>query len=776
MALKGLSLLGLKEKENAEKLIKDSLKLGFKNAVCWHFYAIFNKEIKNYAQSIKCYLQSHKNDPENYNVLRDISYLQLFLGKFDDFAEFSRRALSLKPTINTNWITFAFSQYLIGNYEYALNLINKIEEMQKEKIKKQELNQIYLFKGELLFKLKKYEDCIKELTSNINKNCSDKDSFYNLIIKAAIFAKNNDIGIEYCNKGFLLNSENANYYIWYFSLKTNENIDNYQDLLKLGNDETKSKTLYDILINEIKPQIKKSKVYDRILLGLSSGDEFKKLFNEYFIRNIKLNLISFFINVKFIYLYQQKKTEMITEILNKHLDSIEKNKCLDIELTNNEKLSSNNQLIWVYYYASQHYDFFKELEKSLKYINKAIDNTPSIVEFYMLKSKILKHLLLYEESSLAMKKAKELDLSDRYLNAKHAKSALKNCELDKSREIMEEFVKNPLLEENMKRTQCMWYETECGYCYLKTNLILHSHRMFKSILMQVDNMFEDQNDFYNYSLRRYMLNDFFALIKFMNKIYSGKYLLNALFYLDIIKSLLMKKKDNKEFISSLDKEFEDIKNNCSVTLYTYKDIDTLIKSIDDDIYKYSIKVQSITKCPRTHFICIKIFLERNKPILALKSFKFLEKNFPNDFYLIEGDKLFKKYISENEKNFDGEVKKIIDEEIPKNIGKYEEENKIKKLMNDLYSNNKICDIDGNKDLIKQFEDNITPKEIYSNSNLLFNLYTYVAIFTSSDFLKTFLENLKAKAKIEGLNEEEIKGNLTFWQKKEEAEKLFPNNN
>ena len=545
MALKGLSLLGLKEKENAEKLIKDSLKLGFKNAVCWHLYAIFNKETKNYAQSIKCYLQSHKNDPENYNVLRDISYLQLFLGKFDDFAEFSRRALSLRPTINTNWITFCFSQYLIGNYEYALTLISKIEEMQQEKIKKQELNQIYLFKGEILLKLKKYDDCIKELTSNIDKNCSDKDSFYTLIIKAAILAKKNDIGIEYCNKGLLLNSENANYYIWYFNLKTNENIDNYQNLLKLGNDETKSKTLYDILINEIKPKIKKSKVLDRIQLGLSSGDEFKKLFNEYFLRNIKLNLISFFINVKFIYLYQQKKTEMITEILNKHLDSIEKNKCLDIELTNNEKLSSNNQLIWVYYYASQHYDFFKELDKSLKYINKAIDNTPSIVEFFMLKSKILKHLLLYEESSLAMGKAKELDLSDRYLNAKHAKSALRNCELDKSREIMEEFVKDPLLEENMKRTQCMWYETECGYCYLKTNLILHSHRMFKSILMQVDNMFEDQNDFYNYSLRRYMLNDFFYLIKFMNKIYNGKYLLNSLFYLDIIKSLILKKKMKK---------------------------------------------------------------------------------------------------------------------------------------------------------------------------------------------------------------------------------------
>ena len=138
MALKGLSLLGLKDKENAEKLIKDSLKLGFKNAICWHFYAIFNKETKNYSQSIKCYLQSYKNDPENYNVLRDLSYLQLFLGKFNDFDDFSRKALSLKPTLNTNWITYSFSQYLIKNYDNAFNLINKIN-FKKRKLKNKKL-------------------------------------------------------------------------------------------------------------------------------------------------------------------------------------------------------------------------------------------------------------------------------------------------------------------------------------------------------------------------------------------------------------------------------------------------------------------------------------------------------------------------------------------------------------------------------------------------------------------------------------------------------------
>ena len=761
MALKGLSLLGLKDKENAEKLIKDSLKLGFKNAICWHFYAIFNKETKNYSQSIKCYLQSHKNDPENYNVLRDISYLQLFLGKFNDFAEFSKKALSLRPTLNSNWIAYAFSQYLIGDYDNALYLINKIEDMQKENIKKQEVNQIYLFKGEILLKLNKYDDCIKELTSNLDKKCTDRNLFYSLIIKAAFLGKKNDIGIEYCNKGLLLNPEDVNYYIWYLSLKTNEKIENYDNLIKLGNDESKSKIFYEILINEIKPQIKKSKVYDRLELALSSGETFIKLFNEYFLRNIKLNLISFFINVKFIYLHLEKKTEIISNILTKHLESIEKNNYLDLSLTNNEKISKINEITWLYYYASQHYDYFKDLNKALKYINKTIKNIPSVVEFYMLKSKILKHLLLYEESSLSMKKAKELDLSDRYLNAKHAKSALRNDNIDESKSIMIEFVKDPLFEENMKRTQCMWYETECGYCYLKNNLILHSHRMFKNILMQVDNMFEDQNDFYNYSLRRYMINDFFALIKFMKKIYNGKYLLNSLFYLDIIKSLILKKKDEKDFSLSLDKEYEDIKNNCGTVLYTYKDLDTLIKSIDDDIYNYSMKIQSITKCQRSHFICVKIFLIKNKPILALKSLKFLVNNFPNDFYSVEADKLFKQYLLENETKFDNDVKGFINENLPKNIGKYEEENKVKKLMNDLYSNNKYCDEEGNKDLIKQFEDNITPKEIFSNSSLLINLYTYIVVFTSSQFYKKFLDNLKAKVKIEEITEEDIKGNLTF---------------
>ena len=73
MALKGLTLLALKEKEDGEKLIKAALKINIKSPVVWHFYAIFHKELKNYPQSLRCYLQAYKNNSQ-YNISHLIIY------------------------------------------------------------------------------------------------------------------------------------------------------------------------------------------------------------------------------------------------------------------------------------------------------------------------------------------------------------------------------------------------------------------------------------------------------------------------------------------------------------------------------------------------------------------------------------------------------------------------------------------------------------------------------------------------------------------------------
>jgi hypothetical protein len=46
MALKGLVMAFLNEKEEGAKNINSAIKLNFSNPNSWHFYALYNKEIK----------------------------------------------------------------------------------------------------------------------------------------------------------------------------------------------------------------------------------------------------------------------------------------------------------------------------------------------------------------------------------------------------------------------------------------------------------------------------------------------------------------------------------------------------------------------------------------------------------------------------------------------------------------------------------------------------------------------------------------------------------
>ena len=47
-------------------------------------------------------------------------------------------------------------------------------------------------------------------------------------------------------------------------------------------------------------------------------------------------------------------------------------------------------LLWVLVFLAQHYDLLNQTVTALEYINRAIDHTPTHIELYMIKSKILK--------------------------------------------------------------------------------------------------------------------------------------------------------------------------------------------------------------------------------------------------------------------------------------------------------------------------------------------------------------------------------------------------
>ena len=98
-------------------------------------------------------------------------------------------------------------------------------------------------------------------------------------------------------------------------------------------------------------------------------------------------------------------------------------------------------LLWAYYYLAQHYDYYENSETALKYINKAIEHTPTLIELFMCKAKILKHASEFEEAADWMDEAREMDTADRYLNSKSAKYHLRANRLEVAASVCGKFTR-----------------------------------------------------------------------------------------------------------------------------------------------------------------------------------------------------------------------------------------------------------------------------------------------------------------------------------------------
>ena len=76
-AMKGLTLNCLGRKEEAYDYVRRGLRNDLKSHVCWHVYGLLQRSDKKYDEAIKCYRNALKWEPENIQILRDLSLLQV---------------------------------------------------------------------------------------------------------------------------------------------------------------------------------------------------------------------------------------------------------------------------------------------------------------------------------------------------------------------------------------------------------------------------------------------------------------------------------------------------------------------------------------------------------------------------------------------------------------------------------------------------------------------------------------------------------------------------
>jgi predicted Zn-dependent protease len=75
-AMKGIIMNSINKKEEAYELVKLGVRNDVRSHVCWHVYGLLYRSDNNYKEAIKCYLNALRIDPNNQNILRDLSWLQ----------------------------------------------------------------------------------------------------------------------------------------------------------------------------------------------------------------------------------------------------------------------------------------------------------------------------------------------------------------------------------------------------------------------------------------------------------------------------------------------------------------------------------------------------------------------------------------------------------------------------------------------------------------------------------------------------------------------------
>jgi len=105
--------------------------------------------------------------------------------------------------------------------------------------------------------------------------------------------------------------------------------------------------------------------------------------------------------------------------------------------------------VWAYYYLAQHYDYYENSDLALRYIEKAIQHTPTLIELFMSKAKILKHAGEFDEAADVMDEARELDTADRYINSKSAKYHLRANRIEIATTVCGKFTRVSLMEPDL---------------------------------------------------------------------------------------------------------------------------------------------------------------------------------------------------------------------------------------------------------------------------------------------------------------------------------------
>ncbi|KAG0231137.1 hypothetical protein BGW42_000488 [Actinomortierella wolfii] len=523
MAMKGLFYSHLDKKEEAYEFVKKGLRYDLKSHICWHVFGLLYRADKNYEEALKCYTQALRIDKDNMQILRDYSLLQMQLRNYEAYVDTRHQLLELRPQNRMYWIGLAIAYHMMGKYDLAVKVLTAYEDSLKDIPSKPdyEHSEMLLYHNSILDESGDMQAALDHLDS-IEKHVCDRRAVREKRAKY-LMALERYSEAETIYRGLI--RENPDNFAY---------IEGLQKSLKLYVDpaqqspsaEEQEKIL--ALFDELQKAYPRSNAAKRLPLRVATGERFVKVADEYFRNSLRKGVPSLFVNVK--KLYSDKEKEQACEkLVLGYEEALMKHGRFDAEASSSGNKEPPTALLWTLYYIAQHYDYQRKTDKALEYIERAIAHTPTLVELYMTKGRILKHAGKPLEAMEAMNEARELDLQDRFINSKCVKYMLRADKVAEAEKTATLFTRTDIADplNDLVDMQAMWYSLECGESHMRQGQLGKALKRFHQVDKHFFDFTDDQFDFHTYCLRKMTLRAYVALLRLEDRLRAHPYYVRA---------------------------------------------------------------------------------------------------------------------------------------------------------------------------------------------------------------------------------------------------------
>ncbi|KAG0593029.1 hypothetical protein M758_1G292200 [Ceratodon purpureus] len=517
LAMKGLTLNCMDRKTEAYELVRKGLKNDLKSHVCWHVYGLLYRSDRDYREAIKCYRCALRIDPENIQILRDLSLLQAQMRELAGFVETRRQLLTLKPSHRNNWIGFAIAHHINHEPQMAANILDAYEGTLEEDFppesERYEHSEMLLYKATVLEEAGQPEKALEELAKKEGK-IVDKLGLREH--RASLYLQTNRLAEaeEIYRKLLDVNPDNYHYY---------EGLQKCLGLMPDGKVYTSEQVEKLVKVYDgLREKYPRSAAAKRIPLDFLEGDAFKAAVSLYVRPFLKKGVPSLFTDLRPLY-SDPGKVEILEEVFLGVLSSLQTSKTFP----SSSDVESPSTYLWTLYLLAQHFDRRRQYEKARSYINQAIEHTPTVIDLYLVKGRILKHAGDSVAAAALADEARTMDLADRFLNSECVKRMLQADQVELAEKTAVLFTKDGDQHNNLFDMQCMWYELASGDSHFRQGNMGKALKKYLSVEKHYNDMVEDQFDFHTYCLRKMTLRAYIRMLRFQDHLHSHRFFFRA---------------------------------------------------------------------------------------------------------------------------------------------------------------------------------------------------------------------------------------------------------